>query len=85
MKNESGDWIQLSKADKQMQLEYKKGNIESYQRLGFGIGSVFDISQTNLPIELYPTVISEGFGEESEIHKQFAEYITDFANSTILK
>lgn len=78
LKNESGDWIQLSKADKQMQLEYKKGNIESYQRLGFGIGSVFDISQTNLPIELYPTVISEGFGEESEIHKQFAEYITDF-------
>lgn len=79
LKNESGDWIQLSKADKQMQLEYKKGNIESYQRLGFGIGSVFDISQTNLPIELYPTVISEGFGEESEIHKQFAEYLANIA------
>ena len=78
LKNENGDWIQLSKADKQLQLEYKKGNIESYQRLGFGIGNVFDISQTNLPIKLYPTVISEGFGDESEVHKQFAEYITDF-------
>lgn len=78
LKNENSDWIQLSKADKQLQLEYKKGNIESYQRLGFGIGNVFDISQTNLPIALYPTVISEGFGEESEVHKQFAEYITDF-------
>lgn len=78
LKNENSDWIQLSKADKQLQLEYKKGNIESYQRLGFGIGNVFGISQTNLPIALYPTVISEGFGEESEVHKQFAEYITDF-------
>lgn len=33
LKNESGDWIQLSKADKQMQLEYKRVTLKATKGL----------------------------------------------------
>lgn len=33
LKNENGDWIQLSKADKQLQLEYKRVTLKATKGL----------------------------------------------------
>lgn len=81
IKDDNGEWIQLSKADKQLQARHKHGEVESYKRLRFGIGNVFDIAQTTIPTEYYPEVIKDGFGTDSEKHKKLNNFLVRFCES----
>lgn len=85
LKDENGEWVQLSSVSEKLKAEYKAGRIESRQKLVFGIGNVFDISDTNIPTEFYPAIIRDGFGEVSERHKACTDYVIDFCRHHDIK
>lgn len=49
-----GKIIKLSEATKQEKEEIRNGNIRTRSKTFFSLGSVFDITQTNVPKEMYP-------------------------------
>ena len=60
--------VSVSEAKKQFPKaydEYSAGRCQAQDMLvGFRIGSVFDISQTTFPKELYPSVLHVGFSDQ---------------------
>lgn len=69
--DETGETKQLREATKDEKSKIKKGEIESIKTISFKLGNVFDISQTNCPIEDYPKLI--GVGYSSNDHEQAQE------------
>lgn len=66
--NIADEWVQYSKATKEQQEQSKNGLIETKQLTKFKIGHVFDIAQTNCPVEDYPKIYNMGYS--SEQHSQ---------------
>lgn len=60
---ETGEWEQFSHLSKADQERAKSENWEIRESRDFPLVPVFDVSQTNLPPELYPRLV--GFGQET--------------------
>ncbi len=76
--NDNGEWIQLSKASKELQEKAKAGTIEVKPILKFKLGNVFDIAQTNCPAEDYPKFFSLGYS--SEQHSKIFNALVEVCN-----
>lgn len=74
---EKGEFVKLSEATKEQREAYQNGSIKGYEKLSFGIGNVFDISQTTFPKEDYPKLFSMGY--PSDQHLAICRGIEDFA------
>lgn len=78
----SGDEkIPLSEATKEQKQAYKEGKIDSYKKLYFKVGTVFDISQTNCPKEDYPKLLDLGYS--SEQHADLYEKLKEFSENEL--
>lgn len=71
-----GEYIQFSKASKELQQKYDAGKLNGKIETRFKIGNVFDISQTNFPKEEYPKLFSMGYS--SEIHEKICQGLEQF-------
>lgn len=80
---EIGDhqFVQLSKATDDQKKVYEKGDIKGYKKMGFRIGHVFDISQTNFPPEKYPELFFMGY--KSDQHLALCHAIEDFSQDKL--
>lgn len=76
-----GDFVPLSNATAEQKKAYKENKIESTQKLFFKVGTVFDISQTNCPIENYPKYLDLGY--KSEQHSQIYSILKNYAENTL--
>lgn len=75
------EYVQLSQATEQQKKLYKNGHIESFQKMHFGIGNVFDISQTTYPKEKYPELFNMGYS--SEKHHSITQALISFSENEI--
>ncbi|APC50356.1 hypothetical protein BME96_18920 (plasmid) [Virgibacillus halodenitrificans] len=55
-KNKNGEVKQLLYATKEEKEQIKKGEIKTYKTSAFKVGHVFDVSQTNAPVEDLPKI-----------------------------
>lgn len=69
--------VPLEHATKEQKELYKKGEIESITNTHFKLTSVFDISQTSYPVELYPKILSVGYS--SDLHEKFIKGLKEYA------
>lgn len=76
---ESDQWIKLSEGTKEQKELVKSGQLESKQFTSFGIGTVFDIGQTDCPPEEYPKLCDMGFA--SETHQRLYDALVYYAES----
>lgn len=76
-----GDFVPLSNATAEQKKAYKENKIESTQKLFFKVGTVFDISQTNCPIENYPKYLDLGY--KSEQHAQIYNIMKNFCEQQL--
>lgn len=76
---ESDQWIKLSEGTKEQKALVKAGQLESKQYTSFGIGTVFDIGQTDCPPEDYPKLLDMGFA--SETHNRLYQALVNYAES----
>lgn len=80
-------WRAISECDEATKMAAKKGLLKTKTELHYKIGTVFDISQTNIPLEYYPAIIKDSFGYESEQHaaifKGLKNYITTQLNCPV--
>lgn len=81
LKINDNDYVQLSKATQEQKRLCKEGKIESFQRMSFGIGNVFDISQTTFPKERYPEIFNMGYS--SEKHQDITNGLINFSRKEI--
>lgn len=73
--------VQLKLATAEQRAAYQRGEIQWKQILTYGIGNVFDISQTNFPKEQYPALFQ--MGRNSEEHGRWIEVLTAFAEEEL--
>lgn len=73
--------VPLEYATKEQKARYHAGEIESVTKQRFKIGNVFDISQTDFPVELYPTLYSMGY--PSELHQKLSEVLSVYAKEEL--
>lgn len=76
-KDSNTDFVQISKANKELLELYKKGQCEIISKTAFKLGNVFDISQTQIPVEKYPKIY--GMGVESELHAECIDILKHIA------
>ena len=79
--NDNGNWIKLSNATKEQKQAYKNGQIESRTVQRFKVGTVFDISQTDCPIEDYPKLYNMGY--KNERHDQLYNAVKEYAEKVL--
>mgnify|MGYP000069699568 CR=1 FL=1 len=73
--------VQLKLATAEQRAAYQRGEIQGKQILTYGIGNVFDISQTNFPKE--HTRPCFRWDENSEEHGRWIEVLTAFAEEEL--
>lgn len=73
--------VQLKYATAMQRAAYKKGEIPSKKILTYGIGNVFDISQTDFPKEKYPVLFH--MGRNSVEHHQWIEILKSFVEEEL--
>jgi len=71
--------VLLSEATETQKLDYESGIIPGKQSLRYKIGSVFDISQTDYPVEKLPELYSMGYS--SEQHMLISKGLIKFCES----
>lgn len=81
LKDEDGSWTPLSKASDELKLQAKAGLTEKRTVTRYKLGTVFDISQTNCPVEDYPQIYHVGY--PSERHGLLANALTAFCEQTL--
>ena len=81
LKVSDNDYVSLRDASEEQKALYKAGKIESFTKLSFKIGTVFDISQTTFPKEKYPDLFHRGY--DSSIHKNIAESLIEYCKSEL--
>lgn len=82
-KGTNDNYVYLSKASEELKTLYKKGFCDVNKKINFKIGSVFDISQTLIPVEFYPRIYNKG--HDNELHHQFITKLVDFASDNGIK
>lgn len=73
--------IKLSEASKDQKELVKEGQLQVTKEIRFGLGSVFDISQTNFPKERYPEIYNMGYN--SVKHKAVLDGLIKFAEKEL--
>ncbi|MCM1219459.1 MAG: ArdC-like ssDNA-binding domain-containing protein, partial [Lachnospiraceae bacterium] len=73
------EWKKVSEATPEQKQKIKNGEIEIKQYTSFGVGTVFDISQTNCPVEDYPKFF--GFGHASQSHRELFNAVKYYAEN----
>lgn len=73
--------VQLKYASSEHRAAYKKGEIPSKKILTYGIGNVYDISQTDFPKEKYPTLFD--MGKKSIEHRHWIWVLKAFAEEEL--
>lgn len=71
------EWKKVSEATLEQKVKIKNGEIEMKQYTSFGVGTVFDISQTDCPVEDYPKFF--GFGHASKSHRELFNAVKYYA------
>jgi len=66
----------LADATPDERAKIARGEIEVKKAMAFKLGSVFDISQTDCPVEDYPKIIK--FGENSHTHAEIYEQLKGY-------
>lgn len=77
----SKEYIPLSQATADQKTAYKAGGLQSRSYQRFNIGYVYDISQTNCPVEDYPKYYHMGYNNEDQ--KLLAEGLIDYAREDL--
>ena len=77
--SDTNQWMKLSEGTKEQKAKVKSGQFESKQYTSFGIGTVFDIGQTDCPPEDYPKVLDMGYASES--HNRLYRALVNYAES----
>lgn len=77
--SDTNQWMKLSEGTKEQKAKVKSGQLESKQYTSFGIGTVFDIGQTDCPPEDYPKVLDMGYASES--HNRLYRALVNYAES----
>lgn len=77
----ANDWIKLSEAPKNLKDKYKNNQIQSKTLQRYKIGTVFDISQTDCPVEDYPKIFNLGYKDKSQA--QIYNAIKEYARSSL--
>lgn len=75
----SEQWKKISEATKEEKALIKSGEVESRQISTFGIGTVFDIGQTDCPPEEYPKICDMGFS--SRTYRELYNAVINYAQS----
>ena len=73
--------VQLKDATKEQKAAFKEGIIPGKKVLCFGIGNVFDISQTDFPKENYPKMFK--MGDKSKTHQEWFQIMKEFAEQEL--
>lgn len=86
VKTDDNKWVKLSMADKDTVEKYKAGEIENRQLMSFGVGNVFDISQTTCPAEDYPKFFDMGFADidRNKIYEAIVNYCDQKLNTKVV-
>lgn len=74
--NFDGKWVRKSDATKEQLKLVADNKVEVYKKTTYMLGNVFDIGQTDFPIERYPEYYHMGY--KSEVHSQVATGIEGF-------
>ncbi|MGN0173663.1 MAG: LPD25 domain-containing protein, partial [Acutalibacteraceae bacterium] len=79
------EWKRISDESKEEKEKIKKGEFKTRRIQNFKIGTVFDITQTNCPIEEYGKFIGAGYNSElhANIFKAVAEYSKEMLNCPV--
>lgn len=82
---DANEWVKLSDAVKQLKEKYKKKQIQSKTVLRYKIGTVFDISQTDCPVEDYPKYFNVGYKDKTQdqIYNAIKEYSRSNLNCSV--
>ena len=73
------EWRQLKTATEKEKTQIKAGQLATKRYLNFKLGTVFDISQTDCPLEDYPKIF--GLGYSSDQHKSLVEGVKAYSES----
>lgn len=82
LKINNEEFVKLSEATAAQKEAYQKGMIEGFEKLSFGIGNVFDISQTDFPKDQYPKLFNMGY--PSAQHLNICRGIEDFTEKGVI-
>lgn len=72
-------WKKLSEATKQEKEKIKNNEFQTKKITVFGIGTVFDIGQTDCPASDYPKILDAGFA--SPEHRLLYDAVSNYAQS----
>lgn len=75
------EYVQLRHASDELKKHFHEGKVPSIQRTFYKIGNVFDISQTNMPVEEYPKYFS--MGVPSEQHDNIIQGLVEYAQTEL--
>lgn len=78
---EPNKWKRISEATPEEKAKLKKNEYKTRQARAFKIGTVFDISQTNIPPEEYPKFHSVGY--DSAQHATIYEGVKNFCENEL--
>lgn len=81
LKFSEDDIVPLSDASKEQKQAYKDGKVETFKKLYFKVGSVFDISQTDCPKTDYPKLLDIGY--KSEEHAKLFNSLKEFSEKEL--
>lgn len=83
--DDNGDIKQISQATKEEKRKVRNGEIKSFKTTTFKLGNVFDVSQTDCPIEDYPKLFDVGYTSEqhSTAYNELSLYAQEKLNCTI--
>lgn len=72
----NGKWVKLSEALPSQKKQIKNHEIETETVQRFKIGTVFDISQTTIPEEMYPQFFNKGYPSQQHaaVYESVKEY-----------
>ena len=73
--------IPLSSATKEQKAQYHAGEIKGITSTHYGIGTVFDISQTTFPKEQYPRLFTMGY--ESALHASIIKGLIAYSQNVL--
>lgn len=74
-----GKLKKLSELNAEQQMQVQAGQLETLSRTFFKVEKVFDIAQTNCPVEDYPKLFHVGF--TSERHVKIYDVLKDYSQS----
>ena len=78
---EEEKWIEIGLASEEDKIRHRAGEIEERKIIAFNQAYVFDISQTNYPIEDYPKLMSMGY--PSTAHDDITKGLIDYAKDNL--